>query len=67
MKGWTGGGIIAPVDTHVGPGVLSDCFTLLKATPTGFVLAPEITKPNKDIFNCDPANVVTVTNTHTGS
>jgi ABC-type branched-subunit amino acid transport system substrate-binding protein len=67
MKGWTGGGIIAPVDTHVGPGNLSQCFTLLKATPTGFALAPEITKPNKDIFNCDPANVVTVTNTHTGS
>jgi ABC-type branched-subunit amino acid transport system substrate-binding protein len=66
QKGWTGGGIIAPVDTHVGPGVLSDCFTLLKATPNGFVLAPEITKPNKDIFNCDPANVVTVKNTHTG-
>lgn len=66
QKGWTGGGIIAPVDTHVGPGVLSDCFVLLKATPAGFVLAPEITKPNKDIFNCDPANVVTVKNTHTG-
>ncbi|HEX4018599.1 MAG TPA: ABC transporter substrate-binding protein [Frankiaceae bacterium] len=66
-KGWTGGGIIAPVDTHVGPGELSQCFTLLKATPSGFVLAPEITKPNKDIFNCDPANVVTVSNTHTGA
>ncbi|MCW2547774.1 MAG: ABC-type branched-chain amino acid transport system periplasmic component-like protein [Mycobacterium sp.] len=65
-KGWTGGGIIAPVDTHVGPGVLSDCFVLVKATATGFVLAPEITKPNKGIFNCDPANVVAVTNTHTG-
>ena len=42
QKGWTGGGIIAPVNTRVGPGVLSDCFVLLKATPTGFVLAPEI-------------------------
>ena len=67
QQDWTGGGIIAPVDTHVGPGVLSQCFTLLKATPTGFVLAPQITKPNKDIFNCDPANVVTVSNTHTGA
>ncbi len=65
-KGWTGGGIIAPVDTHVGPGVLSQCFVLLKATATGFVLAPDVTKPNKDIFNCDPANVVKVANTHTG-
>ena len=66
QQGWTGGGIIAPVNTHVGAGVLSDCFVLLKATPTGFVLAPDVTKPNKDIFNCDPANVVTVANTHTG-
>jgi ABC-type branched-subunit amino acid transport system substrate-binding protein len=66
QQDWTGGGIIAPVNTHVGAGVLSDCFVLLKATPTGFVLAPDVTKPNKDIFNCDPANVVTVANTHTG-
>ena len=66
VKGWTGGGIIAPVDTHVGSGVLSQCFVLLKATADGFVLAPEVTKPNHDIFNCDPANVVEVTDTHTG-
>jgi ABC-type branched-subunit amino acid transport system substrate-binding protein len=66
QQGWTGGGIIAPTDTHVGPGVLSQCFVLLKATPQGFVLAPDITKPNHDIFNCDPANVVTVKNTYTG-
>ncbi|MCU1374055.1 MAG: ABC-type branched-chain amino acid transport system periplasmic component-like protein [Actinomycetia bacterium] len=65
-KGWTGGGIIAPVDTQVGGGVISQCFVLLKATPTGFVLVPEITKPNNKIFNCDPANVVEVTDTHTG-
>ncbi|MFI5040802.1 MAG: ABC transporter substrate-binding protein [Acidimicrobiales bacterium] len=65
QTGWTGGGIMAPVDTHVGPGVLSQCFTLLKATPTGFVLAPDITKPNQGIFNCSPANVVAVANTHT--
>ena len=57
---------MAPVDTHVGEGVLSQCFVLLKATPTGFVLAPDVTVPNTDIFDCDPANVVTVTNTHTG-
>jgi hypothetical protein len=66
VRGWTGGGIIAPVDTHVGAGVLSQCFVLLQATPDGFVLAPDVTKPNKDIFNCDPANVVEVADTHTG-
>jgi hypothetical protein len=63
-KDWTGGGIIAPVDTQVGPGLLSECFTLLQATPDGYVLVPELTKPNTDIFNCDPSNVVVVTDTH---
>jgi ABC-type branched-subunit amino acid transport system substrate-binding protein len=66
QTGWTGGGIMAPIDTHVGASVLSDCFTVLKATPAGFVLAPSVTMPNKDIFNCDPANVVTVANTYAG-
>jgi ABC-type branched-subunit amino acid transport system substrate-binding protein len=63
---WTGGGIIAPIDTHVGPGSLSECFTLLEATPDGFVLVPDVTKPNKDIFNCDPSNIVEVADTHIG-
>jgi ABC-type branched-subunit amino acid transport system substrate-binding protein len=66
QKGWTGGGIIAPVDTHVGPGVISQCFTLVEATPDGFTLVPDVTKPNTDIFNCDPANVVEVADTHIG-
>ena len=64
QTGWTGGGIIAPVDTEVGVGLLSKCFTLMQATPDGFVLAPDVTKPNQDIFNCDPANVVEVTDLH---
>jgi hypothetical protein len=29
---------------------------LLKATPSGFVADSAITKPNDNIFNCDPAN-----------
>ena len=65
-KGWTAGGLTAPVDSRVGGGVLSRCFTLLRATPKGFVLDPTVTKPNHDIFNCDGANVVTVTDTFTG-
>jgi ABC-type branched-subunit amino acid transport system substrate-binding protein len=64
--GWTGGGIIAPVDTSVGPGVISECFTLVRATADGFVLVPEVTKPNRDIFNCDTSNVVEVSDTHIG-
>jgi ABC-type branched-subunit amino acid transport system substrate-binding protein len=66
QKGWDGGGLTAPVDTHAGGGVLSRCFTLLRATPKGFVLDPAVTKPNHDIFNCDPANVAMVKDTFTG-
>ena len=65
QTGWTAGGIQAPVDTKVGGGALSTCVTLLQATPDGFVLVPDITKPNQDIFNCDPANVVDAADTYT--
>jgi ABC-type branched-subunit amino acid transport system substrate-binding protein len=67
LKDWTAGGLRAPVDTHVGAGVLSTCFTLLKATAGGFVLDASVTRPNKDIFNCDPSNVVAATKTYTGT
>jgi hypothetical protein len=66
MQGWTAGGLRAPVDTQVGGGVLSKCFTLLKATPDGFVLDPDVTKPTDGVFNCDPANVVDAPETYTG-
>jgi hypothetical protein len=55
-KDWTAGGLHSPQ----GPGNAtvpgSQCFVLLKATPTGFVVDKDITKPNSGIFNCDPAN-----------
>jgi ABC-type branched-subunit amino acid transport system substrate-binding protein len=63
---WTAGGLMAPVATRAGGGVLSRCFTLLRATPDGFVLDPEMTRPTDDIFNCDPGNVVEVSDTHVG-
>lgn len=66
MKDWTAGGLRAPIDTQVGGGLLSTCFVLLKATPDGFVLDPDVTKPNQDVFNCDPANVVDAPETYTG-
>jgi len=65
-KAWTAGGIVAPLATRVGPGLLSTCFVLMKAAADGFVLAPQITEPNTDIFNCKPSNVVEATTTHTG-
>jgi ABC-type branched-subunit amino acid transport system substrate-binding protein len=63
---WTAGGLRAPVATQVGAGVLSRCFTLLRATPDGFVLDPDMTRPTDDIFHCDPGNVVEVADTHVG-
>jgi hypothetical protein len=54
------------VATQVGGGVLSRCFTRLRATPDGFVLDADMTRPTDDIFNCDPGNVVEVSDTHVG-
>jgi ABC-type branched-subunit amino acid transport system substrate-binding protein len=56
VKNWTGGGLHAPVNPGNATDPGSNCFTLVKATPSGFVLVPNITKPNNGIFNCDPAN-----------
>jgi Periplasmic binding protein len=56
VKNWTGAGLHAPVNPGNATDPGSNCFTLVKATPSGFVLVPNITKPNTGIFNCDPAN-----------
>ncbi len=53
---WTAGGLHSPQNPGNATVPGSQCFTLLKATPSGFVLDPDITKPNNGIFNCDPAN-----------
>jgi hypothetical protein len=53
---WTGGGLhaaVKPGNATIGG---SPCFLLVKATPTGFTIDKDITKPNNGIFNCDPAN-----------
>ena len=54
--GWTAGGLHAPQNPGNATVPGSQCFALLKATPTGWVLDPDVTKPNTGIFNCDPAN-----------
>ncbi len=55
---WTGGGINEPTQPgNSSTGVPSDCFVFIKATPNGFVVDKDITKPNSGIYNCDPANV----------
>jgi len=53
---WTGGGLHSPQKPGNATIGGSQCFVIVKATPSGFVVDKDITKPNKDIFNCDTAN-----------
>lgn len=54
---WTAGGLQAKSDPPTGkPG---DCFVPIEATNSGFKVISW--KANQGIFNCDPANVVTIT------
>jgi ABC-type branched-subunit amino acid transport system substrate-binding protein len=55
---WNGGGLHATTHPGNASGSFSPCFLLVRATPTGFVYDRALTKPTKDIFNCDPKNVV---------
>jgi hypothetical protein len=55
---WTGGGLHAPDKPGNAKTSGSECFTLMEATPNGFVVNKDILKPNKDgVYNCDPKNV----------
>jgi len=56
---WTGGGLHAP--TSPGPNTPSPCFLLMKVDGTKFVYDETDTKPTDGKFNCDPANLVTLT------
>lgn len=57
---WDGGGLHA--ETHPGPATSNppDCYTILQATPAGFVINKDLAKPNKGVFNCDPSNAALV-------
>lgn len=49
------GGLIAPRDPSDTTGA-SECYTVMKATPKGFEVVPEV-KPNTSVFNCAKDNV----------
>jgi ABC-type branched-subunit amino acid transport system substrate-binding protein len=53
---WTGGGLHGSVQPANANGDASQCFVLVTATPSGFTVDKDVTKPNNGIFNCDPAN-----------
>lgn len=58
VKEWDGGGISAPMQPGNASGPTENCFVLLQATPTGFVIDKDITKPNTGIFNCSASNQI---------
>jgi ABC-type branched-subunit amino acid transport system substrate-binding protein len=55
---WDAGGLHAPTTPGNANGSGPECFVFLHATTSGWVVDKDITKPNRDIFNCDPANVI---------
>jgi ABC-type branched-subunit amino acid transport system substrate-binding protein len=55
---WTAGGLHDLEKPANATGDTSPCFTLIKATSSGWSLVPAITKPNQGIFNCDPGNIL---------
>jgi ABC-type branched-subunit amino acid transport system substrate-binding protein len=62
VDNWTGGGLHSPDKPGPASTPQGQCFTLMEATPNGFVVNKDVLKPNKDdVFNCDPGNVFNLT------
>ncbi len=53
---WTAGGLHAPSTPGNGTSPANQCFVLIRATPSGFQVDEQLTKPNNGIFNCSPGN-----------
>ena len=56
---WTGGGLTPAVSTAANA-TPSDCWLIIKLTPTGWVYDKKVTSPNQGVYNCDPKNTVKV-------
>jgi ABC-type branched-subunit amino acid transport system substrate-binding protein len=63
---WTAGGLAAPKNLDPTNVQVSQCVAIIKLDKSGFSYAKDITEPNKDIFNCDPKNVVHLSSTYVG-
>jgi hypothetical protein len=59
VSDWTGGGLHAA--TNPGSNAPSSCFLLMKVEGNKFVYDETDTKPNQGKFNCNDANVTTLT------
>lgn len=53
------GGFGAPFNTDPAKLSYSSCFLMLKIDKSGFTYDKTVTDPNKGLFNCNAANVVT--------
>ncbi|HEX4778917.1 MAG TPA: ABC transporter substrate-binding protein [Acidimicrobiia bacterium] len=58
VTSWTAGGLHAPAHPGNANQSASPCFVFVRATPSGFKIDEKMTHPTRDIFNCDPRNVV---------
>jgi ABC-type branched-subunit amino acid transport system substrate-binding protein len=58
VRSWTGGGMHAPSHPGSADAPAGECFTMIRATPSGFSVDQRVTRPDTDVFNCSPANVV---------
>ncbi len=61
---WTAGGLFPPRDTDPKNPHQTTCYVMMDVTPNGFVYDKDVTQPNNGIYNCDPKNVVKLTNTY---
>jgi hypothetical protein len=59
VSNWTGGGLHS--STNPGANSPSSCFLLMQVDGSKFVYDEKDTKPNQGKFNCNDANVVTLT------
>jgi hypothetical protein len=64
---WTGGGLYPPTNTSPANPQVTQCWLVVRLTPTGWVYDKKVTNPNSDVYNCDPKNVATVNTFQTTS
>ena len=60
VTSWTGGGLHG--ESNPGGNLPTSCYVILKASASGFEYDQQATAPNKGLFNCDPANLITLKN-----
>ena len=60
VTSWTGGGLHG--ESNPGGNLPTPCYLIMKASASGFEYDEKATAPNKGLFNCDAANLITLKN-----